>query len=133
MAIPLQTILIQDVSNPLNALGQNNYTIMCKYKKGDTIMPKSYFNFSGGVQLTRIGACWFVSYMYYKKVDNTHLNWKKVSTHPTRASNCIRNSVYHKAWIKEIVKMNPNQLEKNKLGLSGTDIICMAKVLLPII
>ena len=96
-------------------------------------MPRSYFKFAGGEQLTRIGASWFVSYMYYTKKDATHLNWKKVSNPSVRASKCNKNSAYHKTWIKEIVDMNPKQLQRNKLGLTGNDIISMAKILLPMI
>ena len=96
-------------------------------------MPKSYFKFTGGKQLTGIGASWFVSYMYYLKVDKTHLNWQNVSNPKSRVAKCIKNSTYHKIWISEIVDMNPNRLGKNHLGLSGADIISMAKVLLPII
>lgn len=42
-------------------------------------MPKSYFKFAGGEQLTRIGVSWFVSYMYYKIKDKSHKNWGNVS------------------------------------------------------
>lgn len=96
-------------------------------------MPKSYFSFTGGKQLTRIGASWFVSYLYFVSKDPTHLNWKKVSTYSTRATLCAKNSAYHKTWINEIVGMNPKQLQRNKIGLTGQEIIDMAKILLPII
>ena len=96
-------------------------------------MPRSYYNFSGGEHLTRISASWFVSYMYYLKVDKTHSNWKNVSNPLNRVSRCDNNSVYHKIWINEIVGMNPKQLQRNKIGLSGNDVIAMANVLLPII
>lgn len=94
-------------------------------------MPKSYFKFAGGKHLTRIGASWFVSYMYYQKVDKTHSNWKNISNPMDRAEKCNKYSIYHKVWINEIVGMNPNRLRRNQLGLSGNDIISMAKILLP--
>ena len=94
-------------------------------------MPRSYYKFAGGKQLTRIGASWFVSYMYCKLENPAHLNWEKVSNPLERASKCVKNSAYHKVWIGEIVSMNPNRLKNNNLGLTGTDIISMAKVLLP--
>lgn len=96
-------------------------------------MPRSYYKFAGGKQLTRIGASWFVSYMYYLKVDKTHSNWQNVSNPISRVTKCVKNSTYHKVWINEIVGMNHNRLNKNQLGLAGNDIISMAKVLLPII
>ena len=91
-------------------------------------MPKSYFKFAGGKHLTRIGASWFVSYMYSTLENPTHLNWKNVSNPSARASNCVRNSVYHKIWIDEIVGMNPKQLQRNKIGLTGQEILDMAKI-----
>lgn len=96
-------------------------------------MPRSYFNFPGGKQLTRIGASWFVPYLYFVSKDPTHLNWKKVSTCSARASLCAKNSAYHKTWIIEIVGMNPKQLQRNKIGLTGQEIIDMAKILFSII
>ena len=94
-------------------------------------MPRTYYKFAGGKHLTHIGASWFVSYMYYSIEDKTHNNWKNVSNPMARASKCDNNSTYHKVWIEEIVDMNPNRLGSNKLGLSGNDIISMAKILLP--
>ncbi|MBR3810119.1 MAG: hypothetical protein IKK46_07420 [Clostridia bacterium] len=95
-------------------------------------MPKSYFNFAGGKELTGIGASWFVSYMYYLKVDKAHLNWQNISNPMTRASKCANNSRYHKVWIDKIADMNPNRLKRNNLGLTGNDIISMANILLPL-
>ena len=94
-------------------------------------MPRTYFKFVGGKQLTNIGASWFVSYMYYQKVDKTHSNWKNISNPMDRVAKCNKHSIYHKVWINEIVGMNPNRLGRNLLGLSGNDIISMAKILLP--
>lgn len=94
-------------------------------------MSKSSFNFIGGKQLTNIGASWFVSYMYYQKADKTRSNWKNVSDPMYRVAKCNNHSIYHKDWIREIEGMNPNRLGTNKLGLTGADIISMAKILLP--
>ncbi len=96
-------------------------------------MPKGYFKCVGGEQLTRISASWFVSYMYYIKVDKTHFNWQKVCSCSSRISICDSNIAYHKVWMNKIVGMNPNRLGTNKLGIKGTDIISMAKILLPLL
>lgn len=96
-------------------------------------MPRAYFKFAGGKYLTRIGASWFVSYMYGTLKDPTHLNWKNVSNPSSRASSCVSNSIYHKIWIAEIVGMNPKQLQRNKIGLTGQEILDMAKIVKPFI
>ena len=96
-------------------------------------MPRSSYNFAGGKQLTRIGASWFVSYMYSVHQDPTHLNWKNVSTYSARASLCAKNSAYHKTWINEIIGMNQKQLQRNKIGLTGQEILDMAKIVKPLI
>lgn len=36
------------------------------------------YNFEGGTYLTNMCASWFISYMYYKKIDNKHSNWRNV-------------------------------------------------------
>ena len=95
-------------------------------------MPKSYFNVSGGEYLTQIGASWFVSYLYFLKIDKVHLNWNKVSTVILRTKRFNKHSRFHKEWIQLIVNMEPKRLARNKIGLSGNDVVAMAKVLLPL-
>lgn len=93
-------------------------------------MPNNNFDFAGGEYLTKIGASWFISYMYYINKDRTHLNWKSISTVPTRVSYCNRYSRFHKIWIQEIINMDPKNLSRNKIGLSGIEVIKMAEKLL---
>ena len=80
------------------------------------------FNFDGGEDLTTMGACWFVSYLYYTKIDKNHKNWDRVSTTSSRISVFRRTSYYHKYWLTEILKMDVGNLNKNTLGLSGYDV-----------
>ncbi len=88
------------------------------------------FNFDGGDTLTTLGACWFVSYSYYKYIDSTHLNWKFVTTYRNRQSVYNRSQPYHKYWFTEILKMNEANLNKNHLNINGYDIKRMAKEIL---
>lgn len=88
------------------------------------------FNFDGGEILTGMGATWFVSYAYYEKIDKNHRNWKKVSTAQTRLSRYNKSKQYHKAWLQEVVVMNPANLNKNTIGLNASQTVAMAKELL---
>ena len=94
-------------------------------------MKKHEYNFDGGEELSRIGASWLVSYLYCLRVDNTHLNWKKVSDVSLREGKCKKAAHFHKDWMREIVNMNSKKLDENSIDVSGEDVIAMAKVLLP--
>lgn len=88
------------------------------------------FNFEGGEILTGMGATWFVSYAYYENIDKSHRNWERVSTAQSRLSRYNKSKQYHKAWLQEVVSMNPANLNKNTIGLNATQTIAMAKELL---
>lgn len=88
------------------------------------------FNFEGGEILTGMGATWFVSYAYYENIDKNHRNWEQVSTAQSRLSRYNKSKQYHKAWLHEVVAMNPANLNKNTIGLNATQTIAMAKELL---
>ena len=93
-------------------------------------MPRTYYKFAGGEYLTRISASWFVSYMYYIKKDATHSNWNKVSTVTLRKNIYYKSNRFHLSWIREIINMNPKNLNGNSIGLTGAEVIKMAKELL---
>ncbi len=88
------------------------------------------FSFTGGEILTGMGASWFVSYIYYEKMDRTHRNWDRVSTTQSRISKYNKGKIYHKDWLKEVIAMNPANLNKNTIGLSAEQTKSMAKELL---
>ena len=90
------------------------------------------YNFEGGTYLTNIGASWFISYMYYKKIDNKHSNWRNVKTAENRISMFNNTIQYHKFWLEQIIKMNTIRLSTNKIGLSGTEVVQMTIELLKI-
>ncbi len=94
----------------------------------------SYDLLDGGVYLNTMSASWFVSYSWYDKVDRAHTNWNKVSTkiYKSRISVYRRTLSYHTYWLRQIVKMSENNLNKNTIGLSGRRIIEMASALLTV-
>lgn len=93
-------------------------------------MASHNFAFEGGEILTGMGASWFVSYAYYEKVDPTHKNWAKVSTTQSRLSRYNKGRKYHKAWLNEVLVMNPSNLNKNTIGLDAAQTKAMAKAVL---
>lgn len=93
-------------------------------------MSSHSFKFNGGEILSKMGASWFVSYAYFEKIDKTHKNWNKIPTVQTRISKYNNSRNYHKDWLKEILSMNPANLNKNTIALKAEDIIAMAKRLL---
>jgi hypothetical protein len=93
-------------------------------------MTRHTYNFEGGKELRRMGASWFVSYSYYSCRDETHLNWREVSTYGYRISMFNRTGGFHQFWLQWVLEMNDNQLETNTIGLTGPQIKQMARELL---
>ena len=93
-------------------------------------MARHVFNFENGDILTTMGATWFVSYAYHIYVDRGHANWKKVSTHQSRASVFSNCKEHNRFFLSKIIEMNEDNLNKNTLGLKGLEVKQMAKELL---
>lgn len=91
------------------------------------------FSFDGGDYLTTIGACWFVSYAFYERVDNNHTSWRKVETWQSRKSTYCRTRTYHHDWLEQILKMNDAKLNQNTLNLTASEIKSMATQILKIV
>lgn len=88
------------------------------------------------ILLNRMGKSWFISYLYFLKIDSTHLNWKNVQSSKSLRSRIGRfkqTKVWHNMYLNEIIRSNPNSLRANKLGLSGEDIIMMSNELIKVI
>lgn len=100
-------------------------------KKEDLKMTNRHvFLFEGGEELTTMGASWFVSYMWYNKIDRTHMNWRKVKTYSSRISVFSNTVKFHKSWLNEIISMKEEKLGQNKIQLSGKTVKEMAGILL---
>ena len=93
-------------------------------------MSRHTFNFLYGGILTAMGACWFVSYSYYKKIDPNHLNWQSITSYETRVNTFQKKQALHKYFLRKILEMNTKNLDKNKIYLKGKQIKDMAKALL---
>lgn len=88
------------------------------------------FNFEGGEMLTTIGATWFVSYHYHKRIDPKHDNWNRVGTANNRKSTYNRSSEYHRFWLEQVISMDNAKLATNKIGLDSEKIKEMTRELL---
>lgn len=131
----------------------------CLRRKG---MPHP-FNFSGGKELSKMGASWFVSYCYDNLVPGSSNNWSLVKTAPSRSS------VYHKTefwatdgnvvfrcktqaelnalmvanplierlfrfWMRQIINsMKSKKINQNSIGLNYTLVRRYALICLPLL
>jgi len=94
-------------------------------------MAKSHaFNFDGGDELNKMSATWFVSYLFYQRVDKSHRNWECISTRASRASVFGRTAHYHEDWLRKVLCMNDSKLNINAIGLKAAEIKGMAKKIL---
>ena len=96
-------------------------------------MGRHVFLFTGGEELTTMGAVWFVSYCYYNHIDKNHLNWKKVSTWKNRVSVYNRTKKYYKFWLERVLEMEDRNIATNTIKLKPYMVKDMAKKLLLIL
>lgn len=91
------------------------------------------FSFEGEDLLRSIGATWFVSYAYHRQIDPSHRAWERVRTAPMRISTFDKATRYHRQWLLEVLKMNPDNLAKNQIGVTPEQTKAMARKLLGIV
>ena len=77
-----------------------------------------------------MGASWFVSYCYYKKLKSSHLNWRKPSTYTSRISVFNRTQDIHKYYLDRVLEMDITNLNKNRIELNGIRVKEMTRELL---
>jgi hypothetical protein len=87
-------------------------------------------HFEAGEKLRTVGASFLVSYLYWKKIDQTHNNWRLANTN--NPNSIESNKGYWAIWIEAIIRKDPAALGQNKIDLTGSQIINMAKKLLPL-
>ena len=90
---------------------------------------KHSFNFIAGDKLSKIGASFFIVYLYCEKIDKTKDEWKIIKTSKTRIAKMNSNKNYWNDWINEIKKMEPKKLGSNTMKVSGIEVIRRAKSL----
>ncbi len=88
------------------------------------------FNFEHGDILSHLGASWYASYAYYRHCKPDHSNFTQVGTWKKRESTYKRHLELEKYFIEKITEMSPERLDTNTIGLSGVDIIQMAREVL---
>ena len=88
------------------------------------------FNFVGGEELSKMGATQFVSYSFYVYIDTSHINWENISTRDTRINVFNRTKNYHNFWLQQVLDMDDERLNTNKIGLNAKDTKKMARNLL---
>jgi len=91
------------------------------------------FKFVGGNKLRSICATWFVSYCYHKYYDNSHSSWKNAGAVDTRIKHFDSSTDFHKDWIKEVLVMNNNLLNTNKIGICASLTKIMAVIVEPLV
>lgn len=77
------------------------------------------FNFPGGKVLSKMGAGWFVSYSYYKNIDNGHKVWMRVKTCKARIRWYGKIGVHYKALLREVLSMSAEKLNTGSIGLGS--------------
>lgn len=92
-------------------------------------MPQHNYEFAGADRLTTMGSSWFISRLYYERIDKSHVNWRKPKTSSNRNSVFVNSVHLHDLFLEQILSMNPANLAKNRIGLSGADVLGMAQQL----
>lgn len=91
-------------------------------------MPNHSYNFEGAEDLTTMGSSWFISYLYHDRIDGNHRNWSRVArTLSTRTSAYNRSIQHHRTFLAHILQMNPTYLSRNTIGLTGEEVIKLAR------
>lgn len=68
-------------------------------------------------KLRTVGSSFLVSYLYQKKIEPSHTNWRQANTN--NLNTIINNKKYWAIWIEAIVHKNPGTLgQKNELSSS---------------
>ena len=89
-------------------------------------MGRHSFTFEHGDKLTSMGATWFVSRAYNIYIDSNHTNWRNVPTYESGSSN-FRNCVkLHRYFLDRVLEMKNDNLNKNKIDLTGSEVKKMA-------
>ena len=107
-------------------------------KKSNQQLTNHDFNFEGGEKLSKMGASWFISYLYHIKVDPEHQNWAILKTHGGRRSvfeqtekeYTTKGVPMHVHYVKQICSMSASCLSTNRIQIPGNRVIDMAEELL---
>ena len=93
-------------------------------------MARSIHKCQGGAKLTTIGACWFVSYLYYNEIDRDHICWQKLKSCSSRKSTFRGTVQYHSIWLEFVRNTSDRKLNTNQFGLTASEVKSMVNILL---
>ncbi len=91
-------------------------------------MGKHDYNFNGGNYLRRIGASYYVCYLYSINKDPKETRWQGVNTKDNRNKIIIKQTRFCKLWLDEICKMK--KVGTNSMGLTVGEVNTYASELL---
>ena len=91
-------------------------------------MKKHDYNFAGGNHLRRIGASYYVCYLYCINKDPKELRWQGVKTQDDRNKTIIKHNSFCRLWLEEICKMQ--KVGTNSMGLTVGEVNMYASELL---
>ena len=92
------------------------------------IAKKHDYNFNGGNLLRRIGASYYVCYLYGINIDPSETRWQQMKTKDFRNKLIAKHTKYCSPWLEEISKME--KVETNLMGLTVCEVHKYAEVLL---
>lgn len=70
----------------------------------------SHYDCDGGDVLSRLGAAWFVKYMYFHKIDNNYKDWNLAGC-GNKIAAYLKSSQYYKAWLQYILTLSDADLK----------------------
>lgn len=92
---------------------------------------KHDYNFDGGNYLRRIGASYYVCYLYYLNCNPSELRWKLVTTSESRNKLICKHTEFCKLWLEKISEMK--KVYTNSMGLKVDEVNNYALELLKIL
>lgn len=91
-------------------------------------MGKHDYNFNGGNHLRRIGASYYVCYLYGINIDPNETRWQQVKTKDFRNKLIAKHTNLCSPWLEEILKME--KVGTNSMGLTTYEVHKYAEALL---
>ena len=89
---------------------------------------KHDYNFNGGNSLRRIGASYYVCYLYGINIDSNETRWQQVKTKDFRNKLIAKYTKLCSPWLEEVSKME--KVGTNSMGLTVAQVHKYAKELL---
>ena len=86
------------------------------------------FNCNAGDKLSQIGASYLVCYLYSINIDNNEIRYKKRKLNKINLIKQNKQNIVD--WLKFLRNSKPSNLNKNKMGIKGNEVINMINVLL---